>query len=266
MEMQANHIYGGKRVLLLPAIFILSLLLWICPAEAALFITDMSLQVNPGQIYTGPEEGTDPGEFQLLYEDALTPLTDEFPITSGDLKINNTPQVLYQLQNAWLKMTPSLLTSDNSGGTGFANGDFAAGAEITIWGTIVEKASGTPVFTDGLILTATVTDDFNLKEDSGGFLPIPNRITGLQMLDVTGGELASHGVSGLKIYDDDDLFRSDYDLFNCQQLDNLGGAVEDFQSMIANGAGTVAFTAEIPEPITAALFGLGSIFLLRRRR
>ena len=267
MEKQIDLRFSGKGILYTFAI-IVALSLGICPANGALFITDMTLTVDEGVMYFGPEDGVSPGEFQLQHENALVPLTEQVPILSGDLKVNNTPQVLYQLQNAWVSMTPSYLASDNSVGTGVADGDFYAGAVLTLWGTIVEKATSNVVFPDGLIMTAEITHDFNLAENNGFPFPQENKIEGLDIqLDITGGEFASHGVSGLVIYDGDDMFDLTYNLLNCQQLDNSGGAVEDFQSMINFGTlSTLVYSANVPEPVTAVLLGLGSILLLRRRR
>jgi hypothetical protein len=268
MEKQIGYLHlGGRRVQFTFAIIVV-LLLWICPANGTLLITDMTLTIEEGVMYHGPEDGTSPGEFQLQYENGLGPPIEQVPILSGDLKVNNTPQVSYQLQNAWVSMTPSYLASDNSGGTGVADGDFYAGAVLTLWGTIVEKATSNVVFPDGLIMTAEITHDFNLAENDGFPFPQENKIEGLDIqLDITGGELASNGVSDLVIYDGDDMFDLTYNLLNCQQLDNSGGAVEDFQSMIDFGTlSTLVYSANVPEPVTAVLVGLGSILMLRRRR
>jgi len=155
------------------------------------------------------------------------------------------------------QLTAAALTADLSSG-GIAQGVFADNqsgnpSTLTITGSIVEAG-----FT-GTLLVAKASGAASSIETSslGG-----TRIDVHQNFMVTGGELATGAVTGLKAWP---LFTAIYTFDKCS-ADATPGQVQDFQSSIQYSLGdTNVHLQFVPEPVTLALLGLGGLLGLRRR-
>ncbi|MBN2376803.1 MAG: PEP-CTERM sorting domain-containing protein [Sedimentisphaerales bacterium] len=152
------------------------------------------------------------------------------------------------------------LAGDTSAG-GWAHGTFSAGQTIVLSGKIEVKSSGITIFdsaVDGSILETYVTDPFMVDELSW------DALVAHQKLEVTGGELLTGAKTGLIIMDPTD-FVSDYEALFCTQ--GVPPFVDNFKDDIYNGDSMqLHFTAEVPEPATLMLIGLGSLCVMRRKK
>jgi hypothetical protein len=171
----------------------------------------------------------------------------------------------YEIRDASLTMTPvnllqdaSFTTSDSSNPK-IAKGKFAGGAVLTITGSITTVDGAQTVFPTGTILTATVNAAYWAQEQLG--ITGANTLDAQQLLTVTGGELATGAVTGFVL---SPSVVMDLTCYFCSQVGNPGMNLEDFQSDINY---MLPSTVQInPEPVSAALFGIGAVLLGRRRQ
>ncbi len=171
----------------------------------------------------------------------------------------------YEIRGAEFNLTESSILSDESYTVPYfmnpkiAKGKFDAGAIITITGSITTQGAAEEVFPTGIILEAVVSSEFWVEEKQG----MPNNMVNMRMsLTVTGGELATGAVTGFKLFEDS---TADITLLWCSQPENLGLAVEDFQSDIWYLSPSMVQIYPVPEPMSLGLLGLGWLLILRRK-
>ncbi|MBN1457539.1 MAG: PEP-CTERM sorting domain-containing protein, partial [Sedimentisphaerales bacterium] len=153
------------------------------------------------------------------------------------------------------------LVDDNSSG-GWAEGEFAGGAIISLVGDLWDVSTpGTLLIDDGVILQAqmvlTSSQTWTLSEVGGD----PRDIDGTMDFIPTNGGLNS----GIDLGNGDSLvignFRADFGFPNTQPVDPTSfGAISYFAM-----ASTLQMTA-IPEPSTVVLLSIGALGFLRKRR
>lgn len=141
-----------------------------------------------------------------------------------------------------------------------AYGQFAAGAIVTMTGSITTTDGAVEVFPTGTILEAEVTNQFWVEEKLG----MPSNLINMQLdLTITGGELATGAVTGFELYEQQ---IGHITLVFCSQPDNPGAAVEDFASDIWYLSPSMVQIYPIPEPMSVSLLALGGLLVLRKKR
>ncbi len=181
-------------------------------------------------------------------------------IVVGELQVFGSADFEYELKNATFQFEAASLIQDVfPTGIPFAQGVFAGGSVLEIYGDLHEKGNVTPLG-QGLILQAQVTSaTIGLVEFAG------NNVTTTADIDlaVTGGALSNGSAGGLMIYD----FQMSY-LFNSNENPDTGGGVMNFGSsdyVTGLTGGFVEIDAPLPEPLTLLLLSAGSVFFARRR-
>ena len=222
-------------------ILVLTILFSVGPASAALID---SLQLGFWDVdYWFNSTGPDAGKFEL----DLGTGTCFGTLTAGASAYNVLCS--YKLEAADMLVDVS---SGNVAEAQFADNSGGTLATLTITGDI----QGTGF--SGTILTAEVTSAFWALETSD----IGSTIIDVhQPFQVTGGELASPGATGLQIWDN---FIGVY-TFSGSSSDEFPAEVRDFQSSIQYAIGETNVHFEVPEPLSLALLGLGSLMIYRKR-
>jgi len=221
------------------------------PALGA-YITDISMVTNPKYIYKIPV-GQTPGKFQLETSAGSTNVT----ISLVHMRVNEVWG--YDIVGtARYNLSGSNLLSDNST-SGKALGHFDDGATLTISGSIKNLSTGSTIYT-GTILTATVSDEFDMYEDE----PLnPNWMHAHQNFTVTGGALSTGEAEGLRIMD----FVAHYSFKLCTveggtNIQNLQGG--NIKASLGNGS--IQIAAPTPEPGTLGLLAIAGMVGLGKRR
>jgi hypothetical protein len=222
------------------------------PALGA-YITDISMVTNPKYIYKIPV-GQTPGKFQLENTSGSTNVT----ISLVHMRVNEVWG--YDIVGtARYNLSGSNLLSDNSTSGGKALGHFDDGATLTISGSIKNLDTQQTIFT-GTILTATVSDEFDMYEDE----PLnPNWMHAHQQFTVTGGALSTGEAEGLRIMD----FVAHYSFMLC----TVEGATNVLNLQQGNikaslGNGSIQIAAPVPEPGMLGLLMFSGIVGLRKHR
>lgn len=225
--------------------------LFCAQASATLYVKDLQLGLGMSQWYTASQQ-----KFQfidLMDGDAVV------PIATGMGVINTWEPTLYdyRITDATFTMTPCTLITDNNPGGTLADGTFTGSADITVVGSIqmvdgVGAPVGAPLFT-GTILTATMGNaTWDLVERA---IPAES-VRGSQPFTVTGGELATGTVSGIKMLDSDSVFTLDLNMT----------AITDFSSGdYISFMPQIQFVAPVPEPATMLLLLAGGMLVRRKR-
>jgi hypothetical protein len=218
-------------------------------ASAVVYVKDIQLGFGMSTWYDVSE-----GKFQLV--DSMG--SDVVQVSDSMGVVNTWENTLYdyRITNATFSMTPCSLVNDNNPGGVVADGTFTGGAMLSVIGSIQQMQNGlnvgSPLFT-GTLLTATMEDDnWDLEEDS----ILIDSVRGDQPFVVTGGELATGSVSGLKMLDFNGVFTMD---LNASSITDFSST--DYISFMPQ----IQFVAPVPEPATMLLLLTGGMLLRRKR-
>ena len=223
-------------------------------ASAVVHVKDIQLGLNMATWYNGYVPGP---AFQLVDSGTSSSVVGILP-NMGVVNTWEETLYSYSIVDATFTMSASTLISDNNpGGAGGADGTFTGGTVLSVVGSIIEvDGSGIPVgptlFT-GILLSAQMDPDtWNLEEDA----LLINSVRGDQGFTVTGGELATGAISGLKMLDFNGVFTMDLNLTT----------ISDFgPQMYISALPQIQFVAPIPEPATMLLLLTGGMLLRRKR-
>jgi hypothetical protein len=236
-----------KRVIV--ALFLVTFLLS-AQASAVVHVKDIQLGLNMSTWYDG-------SAFQLVDSGSSSSVVGILP----NMGVVNTWEATfysYRIVDATFTMSANTLISDNNpGGAGGADGTFTGGSVLAIEGSIVEvDGVGNPIgpasFTGTLLSAQMDADTWDLEEDA---LMI-NSVRGDQNFTVTGGELATGAISGLKMLDFNGVFTMDLNLTT----------ISDFgPNMYMSALPQIQFVAPVPEPATMLLLLAGGILVRSRK-
>jgi hypothetical protein len=223
-------------------------------ASAVVHVKDIQLGLNMSTWYDG---FTPSPAFQLVDTGSNSSVVGILP----NMGVVNTWEATfysYRIVDATFTMSANTLISDNNpGGAGGADGTFTGGSVLAIEGSIVEvDGVGNPIgpasFTGTLLSAQMDADTWDLEEDA----LLINSVRGDQGFTVTGGELATGAISGLKMLDFNGVFTMDLNLTT----------ISDFgPNMYMSALPQIQFVAPVPEPATMLLLLAGGILVRSRK-